>query len=166
MNKAFRKYLTDAEIELIESTKPTNLSGLDEDELGDLHDRVRRASRKYRKLHRRQASAQVRADRGRGKAGAKNQRSAVKAEVFEDALARVSRSLSKAAKESAAELKAERLAMAQSGSAGPQKGSRPSQGSARSGGRTPAKKRAPATKKRQASTLAAGARRQAKRDTR
>ena len=74
---------------------------------------MRRASRKYRKLHRRQASAQVRADRGRGKAAAKNQRSAVKAEVFEDALARVSRSLSKAAKESAAELKAERLAMAQ-----------------------------------------------------
>lgn len=166
MNKAFRKYLTDAEVALIESTKPTNLSGLDEDELGDLHDRVRRASRKYRKLHRRQASAQVRADRGRGKAAAKNQRSAVKAEVFEDALARVSRSLSKAAKVSAAELKAERLAMAQAGSAGPQKGSRASQGSARSGGRTPAKKRAPATKKKHASTLAAGARRQAKRDAR
>lgn len=166
MNKAFRKYLTDSEIELIESTKPTNLSGLDEDELGDLHDRVRRASRKYRKLHRRQASAQVRADRGRGKAAAKNQRSAVKAEVFEDALARVSRSLSKAAKDSAAELKAERLALAQAGSAGPQEGSRTSQGQNRSSGRTPAKKRTPATKKRQASTLAAGARRQAKRDAR
>lgn len=166
VNKAFRKYLTDAEVELIESTKPTNLSGLDEDELGDLHDRVRRASRKYRKLHRRQASAQVRADRGRGRAAASNQRSAVKAEVFEDALARVSRSLSKAAKESAAELKAERLAMAQGGSTGPQKASRPSQGSSPSGGRSPAKKRAPATKKKHASTLAAGARRQAKRDAR
>jgi hypothetical protein len=159
VNKAFRKYLTDSEVELIESTKPTNLSGLDEDELGDLHDRVRRASRKYRKLHRRQASAQVRADRGRGKAAAKNQRSV-------DALARVSRSLSKAAKDSAAELKAERLALAQAGSAGPQKGHRSSQGSTRGGGRTPAKKRTPATKKRQASTLAAGARRQAKRDAR
>jgi hypothetical protein len=166
VNKAFRKYLTDSEIELIESTKPTNLSGLDEEELGDLHDRVRRASRKYRKLHRRQASAQVRADRGRGKAAAKNQRSAVKAEVFEDALARVSRSLSKVAKESAAELKAERLALAQAGSAGPQKASRTSQGSAPSSGRTPARKRTPATKKKHASTLAAGARRQAKRDSR
>lgn len=166
MNKAFRKYLTDSEVELIESTKPTNLSGLDEDELGDLHDRVRRASRKYRKLYRRQASAQVRADRGRGKAAAKNQRSVVKAEVFEDALARVSRSLSKAAKDSAAELKAERLTLAQAGSAGPQKGHRTSEGSTRGGGRTPAKKRTPATKKRQASTLAAGARRQAKRDAR
>lgn len=165
MNKAFRKYLTDSEIELIESTKPTNLSGLDEDELGDLHDRVRRASRKYRKLHRRQASAQVRADRGRGKASAKNQRSAVKAEVFEDALARVSRSLSKAAKESAAELKAERLALAQAVSSGPRRVSS-SSGSATGSGRTPAKKRAPATKKRHASTLATGARRQAKRDAR
>ena len=36
MNKAFRKHLTDGEIDLIESTKPANLSGLDEDALGDL----------------------------------------------------------------------------------------------------------------------------------
>lgn len=90
----------------------------------------------------------------------------MKAEVFEDALARVSRSLSKAAKESAAELKVERLALAQAASAGPQKASHMSRGSTRSGGRTAAQKRSPATKKKHASTLAAGARRQAKRDTR
>ena len=43
MNKAFRKYLTAGEIELIESTKPVNLKGLDEDALSDLHNRVRDA---------------------------------------------------------------------------------------------------------------------------
>lgn len=165
MNKAFRKYLTDAEVELIEETKPANLAELDEDALGELHNRVRRASSKYRKLHRRQASAQVRNDRGRGKAAAKNPRSAAKAEVFEDALARVSRSLSRAAKASAAELKAERLAVAKAGSAGPRKA--PTTGQGAGSGRTPAKKRPPAAKKKKnASTLAAGARRQAKRDAR
>lgn len=164
MNKAFRKYLTDAEVQLIEETKPVSLAELDEDALGELHNRVRRASSKYRKLHRRQASAQVRSDRGRGKAAAKNPRSAVKAEVFEDALARVSRSLSKAAKASAAELKAERLAAAKTGSAAPRKPVAPGQGTG--SGRTPAKKRSPAAKKKNASTLAAGARRQAKRDAR
>jgi hypothetical protein len=165
VNKAFRKYLTDSEIELIERTKSANLADLDEDGLGELHDRVRRASRKYRTLHRRQASAQVRADRARGKASAKNLRTAVKAEVFEDALARVSRALSRAAKESAAELKAERLAVAASGSSGPNR-SRAGKGSVAGPGRTPAKKRTPASNKRRASTQAAGARRQAKRDTR
>ena len=164
MNKAFRKYLTEAEVQLIEETKPASLAELDEDALGELHNRVRRASSKYRKLHRRQASAQVRSDRGRGKAAAKNPRSAVKAEVFEDALARVSRSLSKAAKASAAELKAERLAAAQGGSTGPGRAATMGQGTG--SGRTPAKKRSPAAKKKNASTLAAGARRQAKRDAR
>ncbi len=164
MNKAFRKYLTDAEVQLIEETKPAALAELDEDELGDLHDRVRRASSKYRKLHRRQASAQVRSDRGRGKAAAKNPRSAVKAEVFEDALARVSRALSKAAKASAAELKAKRLAAAKAGSAGPKKAPAPGQGPG--SGRTAAKRRSPVVKKKNAATLAAGSRRQAKRDAR
>ena len=164
MNKAFRKYLTDAEVQMIEETKPANLAELDEDALGDLHNRVRRASSKYRKLHRRQASAQVREDRGRGKAAAKNPRSAVKAEVFEDALARVSRSLSKAAKASAAELKAERLAAAKTSSAGPGRAAVTGRGTG--SGRTPTKKRSPVAKKKNASTLAAGARRQAKRDAR
>ena len=165
MNKAFRKHLTDGEIDLIESTKPVNLSDLDEDALGDLHDRVRRASRKYRKMHRRQASQQVRRDGSRAAASAKNQRSGVKAEVFEDALARVSRVLSKTAKESAAELKAERLAAAASVSSRPQASTTRSKGPS-GAGRKPAKKRTPVNKKKNASTLAAGARRQAKRDAR
>ncbi|HUV47882.1 MAG TPA: hypothetical protein VMX11_02790 [Actinomycetes bacterium] len=165
MNKAFRTHLTDGEIDLIESTKPANLSGLDEDALGDRHDRVRTASRKYRKLHRRQASHQVRRDGSRAAASAKNQRSGVKTEVFEDALARVSRALSRAAKESAAELKAERLAAATSASSRRPASTTRSQGPS-GAGRKPAKKRTRANKKKNASTLASGARRQAKRDAR
>lgn len=162
MNRAFRKYLTDTEVDLVEQTKPKNLEGLDEDALGDLHDAVRWASRKYRKLHRRQASSQVTRDASRGAASAKNQRSAVKAEVFEDALARVSRSLARAAKDSAATLKAERLSMARKESTSP--GQTSPQAKSAGPGRRPAKKRSPATKKRHASTLAKGQRRQAKRD--
>jgi hypothetical protein len=168
VNSAFRKHLTAAETELIEATKPQNLSGLDEDELGDLHDRVRRASRKYRKLHRRQASGQVRSDRSRGAAAAKNTRSAVKAEAFEDALARVSRALAKAAKTSADELKAERLAAASKSKSGPAATRPAAAGSTGSAGkgRKPRARKTPASVKRTASTRASGARRQAKRDSR
>ena len=132
--------------------------------LGDLHDPERQAGDKYRKLHRRQASGQVKTDASRGRASSKNMRSAVTADVFEDALARVSRSLSKAAKASAATLKADRLAMARSGSSAPAKPAAP--GKSTGSGRRPAKNRPPAVKKRHATTLAKGQRRQAKRDSR
>ena len=171
MNRAFRKYLTDGEVSLIEETKPKNLAELDEDELVELHGRVRRARSKYSKLHRREAAAQVRSDRARAKASTKNVRSAVKAEVFEDALARVSRALAAAAKASAAELKAERLAMATAGSSGPEVTAastpRPARKKAAARGKgSVASTRTPATRKKVASTRATGARRQAKRDSR
>ena len=165
MNKAFRKYLTDAEVQIIEETKPANLAELDEDELGDLHDRVRRASRKYRKLHRRQASAQVRADRGRGKAAAKNPR-----------ICGQGRGLRRCAGpgEPVAEQGSKGVSQRAEGRA---PGSCPrlvppvppgprSPGQGPGSGRTPSKKRSPVAKKKDASTLAAGARRQAKRDAR
>ena len=52
------------------------------------------------------------ADASRAAASSKNQRTRAKAEVFEDALARVSRRLAALARQSAAELRAERLAAA------------------------------------------------------
>ena len=55
---------------------------------------------------------QVRRDRSRGKASATWSKTARKAEVFEDALARVSARLAEVAQESADALKAERLAAA------------------------------------------------------
>jgi hypothetical protein len=173
LKQAFTKYMTAGELELLQSTKPANLVGLDEDALGELHARVRRAGSKYRKLHRRQASASVRASGTRHKAGAYNKRTAVKAERFELALARVSRALAKAARESARELKAERLSRVRGEAPPPSR----AETAAESPVEAPVKSRprgegraastgTPASVKRRASTKAAGARRQAKRDAR
>jgi len=112
MNKATRAILTDAETELVLETEGERLTAHDEDELIALHDRVRRARTKYSKLHRRQASEQVRDDRSRGSAASKNQRTLAKAEVFEDALARVSRRLAVVARQQAKQHKADRLELA------------------------------------------------------
>jgi hypothetical protein len=61
------------------------------------------------KLYHREASARVSQFSSRGVARPKNQRNAGKAELFEDALSRVSRTLAAAARRSAAELRAERI---------------------------------------------------------
>ena len=83
---------------------------LDEDALLDLHGRVRRARTKYMKLYRRQASARIANVGGRGAARPQNRRNADKAEVFEIALARVSKQVDVVARRTAARLKSERLA--------------------------------------------------------
>ncbi|CUR57582.1 hypothetical protein NOCA2420089 [metagenome] len=101
---------------------------------------------------------------GRGKAGPKNRRAADKAEVFEEALARVSTSLAAAARRSAAALKAERIEAARTGAAGLTKAEDGADSTP-----TPRTKRAartPVEKKNVASSRAQGARRQAKRDAR
>ena len=115
MKKSILAMLNDSEQALLRETEARELEGLDEDDLLDLHTRVRRARTKYSKLYRRRASAQVGKDARRSGAHPKHARTAVKAEIFEDALARVSRQLARAAKESAALLKAERLAAAREG---------------------------------------------------
>lgn len=165
MNKRVLNSLTELERNLVAETEKQAMAELDEDALLELHTRIRRARTKYVKLYRRQASAQVETQGGRGKAFPKNQRSRDKAEIFERALARVSRRVDVLAKRSAAELKVERLAAAQRTGSGPRAdgtGTRADQKAVR---------RATATKttggkKRDASTRAKGARRQAKRDSR
>jgi hypothetical protein len=109
VNKQTRKMLNDTEQELLRLTEADALKELDEDALIDLHTRVRRARTKYTKLYRRRAAAQVSADATRGRASKVNQRTALKAEVFEDALARVSRRLARVAWISADRLREERL---------------------------------------------------------
>ncbi|WP_344125944.1 hypothetical protein, partial [Luedemannella flava] len=104
--------LTEAELALVRESERDSIVDADEDTLVDLHTRVRRARNKYVGMYRRQASARVAEHGGRGKARPKNLRNAEKAEIFEDALARVSRQLAVAAKRSAMELRAERLAAA------------------------------------------------------
>ena len=157
----------ETELAIVRETAPAALAELDEDELLDLHARVRRARNKHVGQYRRQGGARVQPTGGRGKAHQQNQRARDRAEVFEAALARVSAALAKAARASAAELKAERLAAARAGRAG---GFRSSPATAQprqeaGGARRPPEKSSGRIKK-DASSIAAGKRRQAKRDSR
>lgn len=160
--------LTETELMLVRETERAALADLDEDGLAALHTRIRRARDKYVKLYRREAAARVPAIGARGQARPKNRRNAQKAEVFEEALARVSRALATAAKHSADALKAERLAAARAerNTTPPKVTRRPRtvKATAQRPRKTPSS--APAVRKRQASTLATGARRQARKDAR
>ena len=110
MNLTIVKTLSKGEQSLIMDTRPKRLDGKSEDALLDLHARVRRGRNKYSKNYRRAAGGQVKADRARGAASKKSRADAERAEVFEDALARVSDRLSKAARKSATDLRKKRLA--------------------------------------------------------
>lgn len=100
---------------LIRETEPDRMAALDEDGLVNLHKRVRRARNKYVGVYRREASAKVSKKGGRGVARPRNARNAARAEVFEDALARVSVALAEAAARTAEELKTARLATVRPG---------------------------------------------------
>ena len=104
--------MTETEQALVRETAGEELVTLDEDELVELHTRVRRARDKYVKLYRRQSAQRVGDTRARGRAYPRGSRDRNKAEVFESALARVSRRLAAAARAAARELKAERIAEA------------------------------------------------------
>ncbi|MFZ4516757.1 MAG: hypothetical protein ACOYOP_00090 [Microthrixaceae bacterium] len=156
--------LNESEQELLRECEPASLSTMDEDQLSELHDRIRRTRRKYTKLYRRRAGEQVGADASRGRASAAHARTRHKAEVFEDALARVSRELSKAAAASAKALKAERLAAARGESRGGTTADAPrSTGGARS---AKVQRRTPATKKASATARSRTKRAQARSDAR
>ena len=170
MNAALIAVLTDNERLLVAETEPAELAQLDEDAAVALETRIRRARHKYTGLYRRAAAGRVAAEGGRGKARPLNQRAAMKAEAFEEALARVSRRVSILSRKAARDLRAQRLAAARD-----RRGTAPP----RVAGRRPAdvtiprqaqvedrSVRTPITEKRRASTLARGARQQAKRDTR
>jgi hypothetical protein len=157
--------MSDAELMILRETEPPELAGLDEDGLLDLHTRVRRARNKHVGQYRRGAGTKVQTARARGSAYSRGQRARDKAEVFEVALARVSTALAKAARRSAADLKAERLAAARTDGTGPVPDRRPEDSQP-----PPTAERAPvksgARRKTEASSLAEGARRQARRDAR
>ena len=172
MNKSMLAVLNTSERMLVGETDAAALAALDEDAAVALQDRIRRVRTKYVGLYRRGASARVVEQRGRGKARPKNTTAAAKAEVFEEALARVSRRVAVLAREAAAQLRDERLATARSVRAGKKPAKAPAGGTPRKS-RTvvagPAGDRAlrsAASEKNRASTKAAGARRQAKRDSR
>ncbi|MFS0701911.1 hypothetical protein AB6N24_18220 [Cellulomonas sp. 179-A 4D5 NHS] len=157
--------LKEKQRDLVRETEPDRLAALDEDELIALHSRVRRARRKHQKNYRRKASAGVEEHGGRGMSRPRNARARQRAEVFEDALARVSGALEVRARKAAEELRDQRLADARANrSTGP--GTAPSAGAPTGSGT--AREHQPTTGdlKRDASSLAAGARRQAARDSR
>ena len=173
MNASLLAALNDAERLLVAQTERAELAALDEDAAIDLEGRIRRARNKYVSQYRRGASARVVEHGARGQARPENQLATLKAEAFEEALARVSRRVAVLARRSAAELRAERLAAARAArqalgpgapAAVPADGRK---GPAVTG--EPTGDRAlhsSASKKRRASTRAAGARQQAKRDSR
>ena len=106
---------TPAEQTLLVDTEPARLEALNEDDLVVLLSRVRRARNKYSDLHRRQGATAVR-DAGKRYAATKsNERTLRKAEIFEDAVSRVARYLSRTARANANAVKAQRLTDAVSG---------------------------------------------------
>lgn len=190
MNVGLVNSLPVADRLLIAETQHAELKGLDEDELLALHMRVRRARTKYLGQYRREASARVQRQGGRGKARPRNTRNLERAELFEDVLARVSKAVSVKAKAAASQLKAERIAAAREAKAAAgsakkttakktagAKRTTASRSARTSGvaraGRGPANAKAgdrgvvsPRTTKARASAKASGARKQARKDSR
>ena len=172
MDASLLAVLNDAERLLVAQTEPAELAPLDEDAAIELEARIRRARNKYVGQYRRAASAAVAEHGGRGKARPENTRAAMKAEAFEEALSLVSRRVAALARQSAAQLRSERLAAARAAQPAQPLGERSAApAAARKGPAVTGEPvgdralRSPATAKRRASTRAAGARRQAKRDS-
>ncbi|BBZ33050.1 hypothetical protein [Mycolicibacterium confluentis] len=159
--------LSEADFVLVRETAPEELGGLDEDALLDLHARVRRARNKHVGVYRRDAAVRVSAKGARGQARPANARNAARAEIFEESLARVSRQVAAAARQSAKELKEERLAQARQEAAPAASAAKPPRTSGvKPRVLTDKTRQSPGRKKREAGSIAAGARRQAKRDSR
>jgi hypothetical protein len=173
MNASLLAVLTDAERLLVAETERAALAALDEDAAIELEARIRRARNKYVGQYRRNASARVAEHGARGAARPENKRAAMKAEAFEEALSRVSRRVAALARQSAAELRAERLAEASAAKQGRGPVARAATPAADKKGPTVAGEptgdralRSPRTEKQRAGALASGARWQAKKDSR
>ena len=159
--------LTETELLLARRTEPDQLDRLDEDGLVELHTVIRRARNKHVKVYRRRAAGRVEEVGGRGKSYAQNRRHRAKAEVFEEALARVSERLAAAARASAQALRDERLAEAQRArNTAPPAAPAPRAVERRRSQRLDRRPDSTGLVKRHASTRATGARRQARRDNR
>ena len=154
---------------LLVATEAARLKDLSEDELDDLLGLVRRERNKYSKLYRRQSSALVDAASSRAGTSTSNQRTRRKAEIFEDTLARVARALSVAARNSANELKRERLQAASDAKGNPRTKTPATKAAASQGVTTRERGRAAkggaASASRRGSTKSQGASRQATRDS-
>lgn len=160
--KKLLKSLSETEYLLVRETKRENLMTLDEEELLALHRLVRRARNKHVKLYRREAALAVGDKGARGSAQKTTGRNAARAEIFEDALARVSRRLGILAKQSADELKSARLELARKDSPVSSDGAAASGPSGSQKGKS--KSISGGEKRQAAASASAGAANQAKRD--
>jgi hypothetical protein len=169
MNAGLMAVLTDNERLLVDQTAPAQLAELDEDDAVELEARIRRARDKYTGQYRRMAAGRVPEQGGRGMARPQNKRAAMKAEAFEEALARVSRRVSVLSRQAARELRGQRLAMAR-GASEPEArpaARRHAQASVPHRGEvTDRSFRTPFTEMMRGKTKSRGARRQAKKDAR
>lgn len=165
--KKLLKSLSEKDFRLYRQTKRDRLRELDEDELIDLHARVRNARNKHMTVYRREAAAAVGDKAARGAARRTTRSNAARVEALETALARVSRRLGTVAKQNAAALKQERLDAARSDAPSFAGSGADDPAAARiPGGKAKSKQKSAGRKKREASDIAAGAKRQAKRDSR
>ena len=167
MNQSVVRSLSERDTVLMLETKRKNLETLTEDELVALHSRVQRARNRLVSTYRRAGAVRVAETGIRGAARAGNQVNRDRAEVFEQALARVSKRLAVVARKSAEGLRKERLAAAKAAKSNPVGTEAPaapgkSDPSRKADGRitTPVKKR------EVASRAATGARKQARKDNR
>lgn len=158
---------TAKEREIVLATETARLEELDEDGLADLVVLVRRMRNKYRDLHRTQVRSSQKAAGKRAASATTAERTLRKAEILEDSLSRVARHLSRAARQSAKELKAERIAAARAVRSGAtEKASRATRGSAMPGGTKAKGARSKVTGGRVGRTSAATKRSQAAKDNR
>jgi len=165
---SIKNILSESDYRLVLSTEDDQISDLSEEKLLKLHRRTRRARNKHVGQYRREGAAKVSKKGARGQAKKANVKRAERTEVFEEALSRVSRQLGVVAHEAAEALKAERLAAAAGGSAGPGKDGRKGSGKVSSKGKAKVDdtRDKSGRKKYEASSIAQGKRRQAKRDKR
>ena len=170
MNATLLAALNDAERLLVAETEPDALAVLDEDAVGELHGRVRRARNKYigqtaaaRALGSPNRGVAARPGRGTGRPPSRPRPSRRRCPGS-------SRRLSVLSRQAAAELRADRLAAARAANQG-QSPAEPPMAPSRARTVTDRPRgdralRSPASEKNRAGTTAAGARRQAKRDAR
>ena len=173
INASLLAVLNDAERKLVNETEQARLAELDEDAAIELETRIRRARNKYVGQYRRGARTAVREHGGRGRARPQNKRAALKAEAFEETLSRVSRRVATLARQAASGTARGPDRRGPGGEAGPRARHARSRASGTTGwadrdrpahpGIVACVHRRPRSGE---STLAMGARRQAKRDSR
>ena len=170
MNKTLLASLNQADRLLVAETERAALAQLDEDEVSALHTRVLRARNKALGVYRRGAAQKVPAKGGRGKAAPTNTLARTRVEAFEEALGRVSARLAVLARQSARDLRDERIAAAAAAKSGsPARGAAasPTKGRSVTKGKVGDRSlRSPARERNRAGTQGTNARWQSKRDSR